>query len=337
MIEIPPPPPELARYVGTRSDGDPVALYLEQAEALSRILVSVFPADLDLDGERVLDFGCGSGRFLRHLINAGTGATFEGCDIDAPSIEWLQRHLPAPHEVFLSDPEPPLRRPDGHYRLIYATSVFTHLTHNWAPWFCELHRLLANDGILIATVIGASLGGLFGEDPWDDERIGMLVLGPGNPWHAGGPMVLHSEWWVRAHWGRAFEILAFEAGERVGFGQGVVVMRKRDTTATPELLEAIEIGEPREISALTHALGRAHDESIKLNKQHDEYAEAYIREASLHKELQHEVDRLQELLYDATAQLVEARRARTAARIVVRAAGARARMLARRVKLRQRA
>src|SRR3712207_8661275 len=45
-----------------------------------------------------------------------------------------------------------------------------------------------------------------------EARIGMTVLGYGHPWEAGGPMVLHSEWWIRAHWGRAFEIDYFQPG-----------------------------------------------------------------------------------------------------------------------------
>jgi SAM-dependent methyltransferase len=331
VIEIPLPPPELARYVAAGVDGgDPIAQYIAQGELFSRVLLSFFPAELALEGQRVLDFGCGSGRFLRHLLNAGTGAVFEGCDIDEPCISWLGACVPAPHEIFLNDPEPPLPRPDGHYRLIYATSVFTHLAESWSAWLCELHRLLTPGGVLIATIIGAAAGGPFGEAPWNDERVGMLVLGPGRPWHAGGPMVLHSEWWVRAHWGRAFEIITFDAG--TDFGQGVVVMRKRDTTVTPRELEAIEPGEPREITALTHGLHRAHDESIQLNKQHDEYAEAYTREAASRGELQRQLDDVRAQLAAASAQCDDAQRVGTAVRIIVRGAGARARALAHRAR-----
>ncbi len=332
MIEIPLPPPELARYVAPGGDDvDPVAAYIAQGEAFSSVLLSSFPAEVALEGERVLDFGCGSGRFLRHLLNAGTGATFEGCDIDKPSISWLEAYLPPPHNVFLNEPDPPLPRPDGHYRLIYATSVFTHLTGTWSSWLCELHRLLARDGVFIATIMGARLGALFGEDPWNDEQVGMLVLGPGRPWDAGGPMVLHSEWWVRAHWGRAFEILSFDGGHDA-FRQGVFVMRKRDTTVTPRQLEAIEPGDPREITALTHALQRAHAESTQLNKQHDEYAEAYTQEAACRQELQHQLDDALAQLAIARALLDDSQRVRAAMRVIMRSGTARGHALAQRVR-----
>jgi SAM-dependent methyltransferase len=331
VIEIPLPTPELARYVAPVADGvDPVAQYIAQGEAFSRVLISFFPDDLALAGERVLDFGCGSGRFLRHLLNAGTGAVFEGCDIDEPSVSWLAGHLPPPHTVFLNDPDPPLPRPDGHYRLIYATSVFTHLTRTWSSWMCELHRLLAQGGVLIATIIGAAAGGLFGEEPWNDQRVGMLVLGPGRPWHASGPIVLHSEWWVRAHWGRAFEILSFTAGSDLG--QGVVVMRKRDTPITPRQLEAIESSEPREITALVHALRRAHDESIELNTQHDAYVAAYRDEAASRQELEGRLDDVLRQLAAARAQYDDAQRVSAALRIIMRGAAERGHAVAHRIR-----
>jgi SAM-dependent methyltransferase len=332
---LPVPPPELAAYVAACSTDDPVALYLEHGAALAARLVTHFPRDLDLAGRRVLDFGCGSGRFLRHLLEAGTGATFEACDIDAACIDWLSRHLPPPHAAFRNAPAPPLERPAGRYALIYATSVFSHLTDTWAAWLCELHRLLDDDGVLVATVIDEGGAGHFDEDPWDDARIGMLVLGPGRPWVAGGPMVLHSEWWIRAHWGRAFDVSAFHPGKGTVFGQAVVVLRKRPgdpagNVPTPELLERLEPGEPREVSALAHALRRATAENVVLNARHDEYSVAYQQEAARRTAVELENAALAGQLADARAELAAARRAPEAVRSLVRALAGRARNAGRR-------
>jgi SAM-dependent methyltransferase len=329
VIEMAVPPPELAAYVAACSDDDPVALYLGHGALLSQALVGHFPDGLDLAGKRVLDFGCGSGRFLRHLLNAGTGATFEGADIDAACVAWLERHLPEPHRAFRNDPAPPLPRPDGHYALIYATSVFTHLTDTWAAWLCELHRLLDDDGILIATVIDEASGPRFDESPWDDARIGMLVLGPGRPWVAGGPMVLHSEWWIRAHWGRAFDVVAFHPGQGTVFGQAVVVMRKRRVEVTPEALERLEPDEPREVSSMAHALHRAHDENALLNTRHDAYSRAYAEEATRRTALERENAELAGRLAQADADLARARRAPAAALTLMRALERRARTVSR--------
>jgi SAM-dependent methyltransferase len=288
----------------------------------------------------VLDFGCGSGRFLRHLLEtgaggvfeAGAGATFEACDIDPACVDWLARHLPAPHAAFRNAAVPPLDRPAGHYGLIYATSVFSHLTDTWADWLCELHRLLEDGGVLVATVIDEGGGSHFGEDPWDDARIGMLVLGPGRPWAAGGPMVLHSEWWIRAHWGRAFDVLAFHPGRDTVFGQAVVVLRRRRAEVTPEMLLALEPGEPREVSALSHALRRSAEENVLLNARHDEYSGAYQEEAARREAVELERTALAAQLAAVRAELAAARRARGAAMTVLRALAGRARMLARRTR-----
>ena len=40
----------------------------------------------------------------------------------------------------------------------------------------------------------------------------MLVTKTWNPLDSGGPFVFHSEWWLREHWGRAFEIDFLERG-----------------------------------------------------------------------------------------------------------------------------
>ena len=60
----------------------------------------------------------------------------------------------------------------------------------------------------------------------------MNVVNHGRAWDDGGPTVFHSEWWIREHWGRAFDVDSVEErGVMLGpqwNGQGVVVLRKRD-------------------------------------------------------------------------------------------------------------
>ena len=50
---------------------------------------------------------------------------------------------------------------------------------------------------------------LIGET-WDEDRIGMNSLFHGHPWSLGGPISFNSPWWIRSHWGRAFEIEALD-------------------------------------------------------------------------------------------------------------------------------
>ncbi|MCA1697943.1 MAG: class I SAM-dependent methyltransferase [Actinobacteria bacterium] len=56
--------------------------------------------------------------------------------------------------VFQTGEIPPLPQPDAYFDLVWATSVFTHISDHWSAWLLELHRLLKDGGLLIATFLG---------------------------------------------------------------------------------------------------------------------------------------------------------------------------------------
>ena len=256
------PPLHLAGRVGSLAAGgtDPMRFYVEYGARIAQEIRALAEPELGRDGwqgRRVLDFGCGAGRILRHLTD--TGAELHGCDIDAPSIEWIERNMSPPLHAFRNGEAPPLDRPEDSFDLVYAVSVFTHIGDLWAAWLLELRRVLKPGGILIATFLGPGMAQDAATEPWDEERFGMNVLNAAQDWDAGGPTVLCSPWWVRAHWGRAYEILELrESGFAAdpGIGHGVVVMRPRPGEFTREQLEELEPGEPREIAALRHNIAQ---------------------------------------------------------------------------------
>jgi SAM-dependent methyltransferase len=199
----------------------------------------------------VLDFGCGAGKLLRHLFDVpAAGGELHGCDIDAPSIAWLDEHLAPPVRAFTVQEAPGLARADGSFDLALAMSVFTHLTDHWAGWLLELHRVLAPGGLLVATFLGEGMSEAIAGEPWDPDRIGMNRTRAWQGWEEGGPSVQHSEWWLRAHWGRAFEFLTVEDGPE--FGHGYLVLRRREVALEANDLVAPEPDEPREVRALQH-------------------------------------------------------------------------------------
>ena len=237
------------RVCGLEGRGDPFVAYEQLGGEARAALLGLLGADWSFEGKRILDFGCGAGRTLRHfLTEAHTGTELWGSDIDRPSIEWLQANLCPPLHVVRNRPEPPLQI-DGRFDLIWSLSVFTHLTDQSLPWLAELHRLLAPGGLLVATYMGRYNGGVFTGEEWDEERIGMNVLRGDQSWDAGGPMVLMSDWWVGAHWGRAFEFVA----EAPVHGQTWVLLRRREGAVTAEELAA-PAEDPREYAALRHNL-----------------------------------------------------------------------------------
>jgi SAM-dependent methyltransferase len=248
------PPEQLMRRVGWYIGADgPADVFEERGSVQWRLVASLLPSSDQLTEGRVLDFGCGVGRMLRPAVDDRPDTEFWGCDIDRPSVDWLAGQLGGRPRIVHAPEWPPLPIPDEHFDLIYAFSVFTHLIDSWSAWLLELHRLIRQDGLLAITVFGPGHTRL-ADEPISEDITGMNVLYPTAGWDTGGPLILHSEWWLRAHWGRAFEILEFEPGDPAGspplFGQGMVVMRKRPISLTVEDLERPEHGEARELVAL---------------------------------------------------------------------------------------
>jgi SAM-dependent methyltransferase len=259
------PPLPLANRVGSLAEAeDPYAFYDQVGAETREQILRMLPAGFELEGRRLLDFGCGAGRTLRHFLGEAGSAEIWGCDIDAESVDWLEQNLCPPLHALRNEASPGLPFEDGQFDLVWALSVFTHLVDTWAAWMLELHRVIADDGILIATTVGPDHSELIAEEDWEEDRIGMNALRHWAPWDVGGPMVLHSTWWLRAHWGRAFEILEIddspvgvaptEATLRwSGFtNHRWVAMRKRDVGLTAGDLERPEPDEPRELAAALH-------------------------------------------------------------------------------------
>lgn len=103
-------------------------------------------------GDALLDFGCASGRVLRHFLCQEQGLDCWGADIDRNAIDWIHRHLPTGMRAFQCTVLPQLPLPDASFRLVYALSVFTHIDEFEQSWLCELRRILKPGGIAYLTI-----------------------------------------------------------------------------------------------------------------------------------------------------------------------------------------
>jgi len=252
--EPPLPPLDLAVRVG-RTPGDPYEDYIAMGQSLRQVVLSILPSDWTFDGRRILDLGCGAGRTLRHFLDLADTAELWGCDIHGDSIDWVERHLSPPVRCFRSNVDSPLPVADGHFDLVWAMSVFTHIADRWADWVIEMHRVLAPGGLLIASYLGPGVYEATLGEPYDESRVGMLIQESWRPLDDGGPSVFHSEWWLRRHWGPAFEILEVRgppvrSDGSSEVGHSFLLARRRDPTPTVDGLERIESGEERETAAL---------------------------------------------------------------------------------------
>ncbi len=249
---------------------NPVGVYEDTGKMHRALLETVLPDDWSWQGKSVLDFGCGVGRVLRQFAPEAGEAEFWGCDLDRPSLDWLQSNLSPPFHFFESGEKPGLPQDDDSFDLIYAYSVYTHFTDNWAGWLLEHHRVLADGGLLFATFLGEGMFEPLTGEKWDEDQIGMNPLMHGYSWDKGGPIAINSPWWIRAHWGRAFDIVKLLPVIEKGVpSHGVVVARKKPVTLTIADLTELEPDEPREVKAFRHHVEQLADEVQRLRIAHD--------------------------------------------------------------------
>jgi SAM-dependent methyltransferase len=293
------PPVALLKRIALPDHEDPARWFNDSGRAHKDSIVRALPGDWTWRDKRVLDFGCGVGRILRHFATeARETRLFAACDIDAPSAAWLAENYGDRFDVHHTAELPPLPWADGTFDLIYAGSVFTHLTDAWAQWLAEVHRLLAPRGLAFITLISGAFAERQTGEPWDADRVGMNVLFWGQDWEHWGPAVLHSEWWIRSHWGRGFEIVRFAAdgfdgsSEDPHAGQGWTLIRRGAGSITPEALEAIDPSEPREWRALRHNLRQVQQEAMRFRTE----CAALSRRVDVEREAKGDVERALERL-----------------------------------------
>jgi SAM-dependent methyltransferase len=261
--QLPYPPTDLLQRVGNVDSAQQEKIYDGIGRAARQQIESALPSTWSWDGKRVLDFGCGAGRVLRQFADCADMADLHGCDIHGPSIAWMNDNLGKYLKGVTCQEQPGLPFENDTFALIYAVSVFTHLTEFSTAWLVELRRTLAPDGYLMVTILdGGWIRELAGED-WDENRIGFNALLPGNPWGVGGPIVFMSRWWIEAHWGRAFNIIEIRPG--VEGGQGFVVMQKTPLTISAEEIDRVS-DDPREVTALQHNVRQLSREAAQLRR-----------------------------------------------------------------------
>jgi SAM-dependent methyltransferase len=195
----------------------------------------------------LLDFGCGSGRVLRHMVALTAGAQGSGCDVDARAIDWASRAYPDLGWA-VSSSDPPLPFSSDSFDLVYSISVLSHLDEpRQDRWLTELRRVLRPGGAALLTVHGAYAFEQFRtgrvRTGWcPPEAFARAPLGGGefafvpylrSPWNeadlpgVGGPygLAFHGAEYVREHWGRTLSVLGVEERAMTSWQDIVVCMK----------------------------------------------------------------------------------------------------------------
>ena len=182
----------------------------------------------------ILDFGCGSGRLIRHLRFLSDAELF-GTDYNEDLINWCQKNLRfAKFQV--NDITPPLSYQSNMFDFIYARSVLTHLNGDLQKqWIAELRRVLKPDGILLFTTHGVQYLESLSREMKKRYESGQLVvkgLGPqgSNPFQS-----IQSREFVEDNLLGGFELVSHIPGELVSYTgclrQDVYIVRKLEKSA----------------------------------------------------------------------------------------------------------
>ena len=227
---LPLPPPEMIALVAGHAGPADFYRYGRYAatwvaEMLARN--GTEPRDLG----RVLDFGCGCGRVIRHWP-AFTDAELHGCDYNPYLVGWCAEHLPFA-ESRANALEPPLPYDDDSFDLVYSLSIFTHLDEGLqVPWIEELTRVVRPGGLLLPTFHGRSRVEAMRPHAEAYEQIApgfeageLVVLGPEQS-GGSGCAAYHPERYIREVLARGLELVDFSPGGALDIQQDAVLLRK---------------------------------------------------------------------------------------------------------------
>ncbi len=170
---------------------------------------------------RVADWGCGMARVLRHLPSRYEKTGF---DYNAAAIGWCQEHIPGA-EFHRNGLEPPLPANNGAFDVLFALSVFTHLSErSHGAWIDETRRVLAPNGVFLGAFHGApEKGQLLPRERAEFDK-GRLVVRGGVKEGARIYTAFHPTSYVTETLLSGFEILE---GPARFFGQTLFVARRR--------------------------------------------------------------------------------------------------------------
>lgn len=129
--------------------------YYNDSISTAEWLISYFKKYVELKNIKILEWGCGPARIIRHLPNLlEGGCKIYGSDYNLQTIEWCKKNIPNIN-FSRNNLQPPLEYQSIFFDIIYATSVFTHLSEEMHyAWFEELKRVCKPNGIIFLTTHG---------------------------------------------------------------------------------------------------------------------------------------------------------------------------------------
>jgi SAM-dependent methyltransferase len=242
-----PPDDEQRRYTGAAGDDT-----IREAFAFYTLVRAITARHLGRPLDSVVEFGCGWGRIIRLFLRDIEPGRLWGIDCMPGAIDLCtttNRYC----RFVLVDPFPPTPLTPGSADLVYAYSVFSHLSERaHLEWLAEFKRILKPGGLVVATTwpreyiwtcARARQGGerpLWARGPvfsFTNTKDALARYDRGEFLHEpiGGGDVLDASFfgetciprtYVVKHWTRLFDLVEY-IDDRRRFLQNVIVVRRR--------------------------------------------------------------------------------------------------------------
>jgi len=129
--------------------------YFEGGESSAKWLIGMLQRYIVLEHRKILDWGCGPARIVRHLPKLlGPDCDYYGTDYNAETIAWCKQNIEG--VAFSSNKlSPPTLFTSAFFDVVYGISILTHLSEeNQKNWYHELLRITKPGGLLLLTSQG---------------------------------------------------------------------------------------------------------------------------------------------------------------------------------------
>jgi len=151
--------------------------YYNDSVSTAKWLISYFEKYIELKYIKILEWGCGPARIIRHLPDLlDESCEIFGSDYNSSTIDWCKKNIPNIN-FSKNNLQPPLEYQSNFFEIIYATSVFTHLSEEMHyAWFKELKRLCKPNGIIFLTTHGDNCKPKLTDEELKTFELGKLVV-----------------------------------------------------------------------------------------------------------------------------------------------------------------
>ena len=160
--------------------------YYKSGDAAAKFLLEIFKKYSHSDHPKILDWGCGPARVVRHIpkyvnsihthTHTHTQTGVYATDYNQETIAWNKNNI-KDVAFNLNTLEAILPYENSFFDFVYGISIFTHLSGKMhIEWRNELSRVIKKDGILLLTMQGNFFKSILTESEIKDFEADQLVV-----------------------------------------------------------------------------------------------------------------------------------------------------------------